>query len=109
MGGDKYFEKTTDTLHLISMLGRSKTEASCVMAWHSQWTEHQRQRFRTTVAQLESGPNEEDLLFGMTGLGLLQGEGPDMFECQLKLFSGWWRKWPDEEKRNLLKTLQISL
>ena len=39
--GDKYFEKTTDTLHLISMLGRSKTEASCVMAWHSQWTEHQ--------------------------------------------------------------------
>ena len=77
------------------------------------------------MAQLESGPSEEDLLFGMTGLGLLQGqsqavgqiilniyfegEGPDMFECQLKLFSGWWRKWPDEEKRNLLERLQISL
>ena len=30
----------------------------------------QKQKFRTTVAQLESGPTEEDLLFGMSGLGL---------------------------------------
>ena len=38
----------------------------------------QRQKFRTTLAQLESGPSEEDLLFGMSGLGLQPGDRYDM-------------------------------
>ena len=34
----------------------------------------QKQKFRTTLTQLDSGPSEEDLLFGMSGLGLQSGE-----------------------------------
>ena len=33
----------------------------------------QRQRFSVTVRQLEAGPSEEDLVFGLGGLGLDQG------------------------------------
>ena len=47
---------------------------ACVLSWTGNWSPQQRQRFLSTVAQLESGPSEEDLLFGMSGLGLQQGE-----------------------------------
>ena len=82
----------------------------------------QRQRFSVTVRQLEAGPTEEDLVFGLGGLGLDQGgctlhvllatcvtvprvagEGPDMFECQLKLFSGWWKQWTVEERQSFVQ------
>ena len=51
---------------------------ACVLSWTSNWSPQQRQRFLSTVAQLESGPSEEDLLFGMSGLGLQQGELSDV-------------------------------
>ena len=47
---------------------------ACVLSWTGNWSPEQRQKFLTTVAQLEAGPGEEDLLFGMSGLGLHQGE-----------------------------------
>ena len=50
---------------------------ACVLSWTANWSPQQRQRFLSTVAQLESGPSEEDLLFGMSGLGLQQGELSD--------------------------------
>ena len=31
------------------------------------------------------------------------GEGPDMFECQLKLFSGWWKQWTVEERQSFVQ------
>ena len=30
-------------------------------------------------------------------------EGPDMFECQLKLFSGWWKQWTVEERQSFVQ------
>ena len=56
------------------MIGRSQTQMACVLSWTGSWSPEQRQRFLSTVAQLEAGPSEEDLLFGMSGLGLQQGE-----------------------------------
>ena len=32
-----------------------------------------------------------------------------MFECQLKLFAGWWRKWSTEERNHLLSSLSWRL
>ena len=64
---------------------------SCVLSWFGNWTPAQvssvvicvesgyspvylqRQRFSVTVRQLEAGPSEEDLVFGLGGLGLDQG------------------------------------
>ena len=47
---------------------------ACVLSWTESWSPEQRRRFLSTVAQLEAGPSEEDLLFGMSGLGLQQGK-----------------------------------
>ena len=58
---------------LSEMFGKSRTETLCVMSWYTNWTPDQRQQLRRTIAQLETGPNEEDLLFGMNSLGLQHG------------------------------------
>jgi len=87
------------------MFGKSRTETLCVMSWYTNWTPDQRQQLRRTIAQLETGPNEEDLLFGMNSLGLQHGDGPDMFECQLKMFSGWWKRWSQEERQHFIQSL----
>ena len=42
----------------------------------------QRQRFSVTVRQLEAGPSEEDLVFGLGGLGL--GQGGYILELETK-------------------------
>ena len=53
---------------------------ACVLSWTGNWSPQQRQRFLSTVAQLDSGPSEEDLLFGMSGLGLQQGKLSEISE-----------------------------
>ena len=55
------------------MFGKARTEILCVMSWYNNWTPDQRQQFRSKIAQLEAGPSEEDLLFGMNSLGLQYG------------------------------------
>ena len=56
---------------------------ACVLSWTGNWSPQQRQRFLSTVAQLESGPSEEDLLFGMSGLGLQQQQGELSEICRI--------------------------
>ena len=47
----------------------------------------QKHKFRTTLAQLESGPSEEDLLFGMSGLGLQAGKSLSLETGQVEMLS----------------------
>ena len=65
----------------------------------------QRNVLRATIQQLEQGPTEEDLLFGLNTMGLSETEGPDMFQCQIKLFTGWWRNWSHEDRQLFINSI----
>jgi hypothetical protein len=52
---------------------------------------------------------------GMTSTALIDmlelagdSDGPEAFDCQLKLVTGWWRRWSPEERTQFLQTLAVS-
>ena len=38
----------------------------------------------------------------------IAGDGPEVFDCQLKMVTTWWRRWNPEEKRQFLQELSVS-
>ena len=105
------------------MPGRSQTQICCVLSWYSNWTLEQvgksnwlkyskiqlslfqKQTLQRTIQELDQGPTEDDLLFGLNSLGLAPSDGPDMFQCQIKLFSGWWRNWSPQDKQFFISSI----
>ena len=68
---------------------------SCHVCRYGNWSPEQRDKFRRTIAQIEQGPSEEDLLYGMTGLGLQQGTNAEerILICNLRThFSRRWSR-----------------
>ena len=66
----------SDELHhvMVQKLVTSSGQYQHLLQSYSSNNHLQKEKFRATLAQLEQGPSEEDLMFGMTGLGLQQGE-----------------------------------
>merc|ERR1719483_444534 len=44
----------------------------------------------------------------MGSMGLAESDGPEVFDCQLKMVTTWWRRWNPEEKRQFLQELSVS-
>eukprot|EP00091_Calanus_sinicus_P019027 TRINITY_DN4582_c0_g1_i1.p1 TRINITY_DN4582_c0_g1~~TRINITY_DN4582_c0_g1_i1.p1 ORF type:complete len:123 (-),score=45.90 TRINITY_DN4582_c0_g1_i1:38-373(-) len=88
--------------------GKARTEQLCLTSWFSNWNCQQREKFIFTLASQISGPSEEDLLLGMTGMGLAENDGPEMFDCQLKLVTSWWKRWSPQERSQFLQSLAVS-
>ena len=38
----------------------------------------------------------------------IAGDGPEVFDCQLKLVTSWWRRWSPEERRQFLQSLIVT-
>jgi len=85
--------------------GKARTEQMCVASWFANWDCQQREKFLFTLASQMSGPSEEDILLGLTGMGLAESDGPEMFDCQLKLMTNWWKRWSPEERNQFLQSL----
>eukprot|EP00092_Neocalanus_flemingeri_P034592 GFUD01037625.1.p2 GENE.GFUD01037625.1~~GFUD01037625.1.p2 ORF type:complete len:107 (-),score=45.99 GFUD01037625.1:56-376(-) len=88
--------------------GKARTEQLCLTSWFANWSCQQRQQFISTLVTETAGPSEEDLLLGLGSMGLAENDGPQMFDCQLKMVTSWWRRWAPEERRQFLQSLCAS-
>ena len=84
-------------------MGKAQTEQLCIQSWFCQWTNSQKAKFLDVIVKEVLEASEEDLLVGFGNISLAAGSGPDVFDCQLKLFTGWWRGWSQDQRRSLLQ------
>ena len=90
--------------------GKAKTERACALSWYSNWNIDQKNAFMQKISEKLSLESATDaLLKDLEGLSMQQpsrtGEGPSVFECQLRIFDGWFKSWDSETKIEFVTTI----
>jgi len=86
--------------------GKVRTEQLCLVSWFQNWNDDQKVKFLNSLVEQIHGVTDQDLLLSMDNLGLVTNyDGPDMFSCQMKMFSNWWRGWDINIRTNFLSEL----
>ena len=89
-------------------LGKAKTERSCALSWFSNWTPEQKSVFLQRLSEKSSlDAATESLLNELEGMNLGEGnkECPSVFQCQLRIFDQWFRRWSEEDKEEFSRML----
>ncbi|KAF3698964.1 putative protein C14orf119 -like protein [Channa argus] len=80
-------------------------EQRCVLSWFQGWTAIQRERF---LQDLLGKAVRGKVCTLLDSLSLLQVKDhlPNIFECQLRLWSQWFDSWGEEERNHFLHMLE---
>ncbi|XP_071080740.1 uncharacterized protein C14orf119-like [Haliotis cracherodii] len=80
-------------------------EIQWTVHWFKKWTVLQREEFLKELVDKSLPQLPQALDIAMRRLNM--EEDPDVFHCQLRLFSEWFEGWSDIEKNGLVEKLKL--
>ena len=85
-------------------LSVQEQEVQTVLHWFTTWSKYQRQDFLVDLVNKAVPPDVDSLFDSMKTL-TVNNKPPSIFQCQLKLFTGWFEHWSDKEKDDFVRKL----
>ncbi|XP_070775436.1 uncharacterized protein C14orf119 homolog isoform X2 [Enoplosus armatus] len=83
----------------------SLQEQRCVLSWFHGWTAAQRERFLQDLLG-KAVPGKVCTLLDSLSTLQVKDRLPNIFECQLRLWSQWFESWREEERNHFLHILE---
>ncbi|XP_026170287.1 uncharacterized protein C14orf119 homolog [Mastacembelus armatus] len=80
-------------------------EQRCVLSWFQGWTATQRERFLQDLLG-KAVPGKVCTLLDSLSTLQVKDRLPNIFECQLRLWSQWFESWGEEERNHFLHMLE---
>ncbi|KAJ8336531.1 hypothetical protein SKAU_G00377510 [Synaphobranchus kaupii] len=80
-------------------------EQRCVLSWFQGWGIPQRERFLQDLLS-KAVPGKVCTLLEQLNTMQVQDHPPNIFECQLRLWSQWFESWSEEERNTFLHILE---
>lgn len=79
-------------------LGNTEKEMECVLNWFQNWSVMQKGTFLKELVDLAVQSNLDSLFDAMDTLNMQDKPPPNIFQCQIKLFTDWFQEWTDSER-----------
>ncbi|KAM6948532.1 uncharacterized protein C14orf119 homolog isoform 2-T2 [Aplochiton taeniatus] len=90
----------------INSTGLSATqEQRCVLSWFLSWGGSQKERFMQDLLGKAVPGKVCTLLESLNTLQVVD-RAPNIFECQLRLWTQWFESWSEEERNSFLHLLE---
>lgn len=83
----------------------SLQEQRCVLSWFQGWTSTQRERFLQDLLG-KAVPGKVCTLLDSLSTLQVKDRLPNIFECQLRLWTQWFESWGEEERNHFLHMLE---
>lgn len=83
----------------------SLQEQRCVLSWFQGWTGTQRERFLQDLLG-KAVPGKVCTLLDSLSTLQVKDRLPNIFECQLRLWTQWFESWGEEERNHFLHMLE---
>ncbi|KAE8291329.1 hypothetical protein D5F01_LYC10927 [Larimichthys crocea] len=83
----------------------SLQEQRCVLSWFQGWTAAQRERFLQDLLG-KAVPGKVCTLLDSLNTLQVKDRLPNIFECQLRLWTQWFESWGEEERNHFLHMLE---
>ncbi|XP_019720322.1 uncharacterized protein C14orf119 homolog [Hippocampus comes] len=83
----------------------SLQEQRCVLSWFQGWTPSQRERFLQDLVA-KAVPGKVCTLLDSLSTLQVKDRLPNIFECQLRLWTQWFESWGEEERNHFLHVLE---
>ncbi|XP_034559328.1 uncharacterized protein C14orf119 homolog [Notolabrus celidotus] len=83
----------------------SLQEQRCVLSWYKGWTSSQRERFMQDLLG-KAVPGKVCTLLDSLSTLQVKDRLPNIFECQLRLWTQWFVSWGEEERNHFLHLLE---
>ncbi|KAM9322345.1 uncharacterized protein C14orf119 homolog isoform 2-T2 [Pholidichthys leucotaenia] len=80
-------------------------EQRCVLSWFQSWTPSQRERFLQDLLG-KAVPGKVCTLLDSLRTLQVKDKLPNIFECQLRLWTQWFDSWGEEERNHFLHMLE---
>ncbi|CAG5897137.1 unnamed protein product [Menidia menidia] len=80
-------------------------EQRCVLSWFQGWTATQRERFLHDLLG-KAVPGKVCTLLDSLSTLQVKDKLPNIFECQLRLWTQWFESWREEERNHFLHMLE---
>ncbi|KAF7659821.1 hypothetical protein LDENG_00292670 [Lucifuga dentata] len=80
-------------------------EQRCVLSWFQGWNTTQRERFLQDLLG-KAVPGKVCTLLDSLSTLQVKDNLPNIFECQLRLWTQWFDSWSEEERNNFLHILE---
>ncbi|KAM6918258.1 uncharacterized protein C14orf119 homolog [Xenentodon cancila] len=80
-------------------------EQRCVLSWYQGWTGVQRERFLQDLLG-KAVPGKVCTLLESLGSLQVGDKLPNIFECQLRLWTQWFESWGEDERNHFLHMLE---
>ncbi|RVE61619.1 hypothetical protein OJAV_G00172530 [Oryzias javanicus] len=80
-------------------------EQRCVLSWFQGWSLSQRERFLQDLLG-KAVPGKVCTLLDSLSTLQVQDKLPNIFECQLRLWTQWFESWGEEERNHFLHMLE---
>lgn len=80
-------------------------EQRCVLSWFQGWTATQRERFLQDLLG-KAVPGKVCTLLDSLSTLQVRDRLPNIFECQLRLWTQWFETWREEERNHFLHILE---
>lgn len=80
-------------------------EQRCVLSWFQGWTPVQRERFLQDLLG-KAVPGKVCTLLDSLSTLQVKDRLPNIFECQLRLWTQWFESWGEEERNHFLHMLE---
>lgn len=83
----------------------SLQEQRCVLSWFSGWNQSQRERFLQDLLG-KAVPGKVCTLLDSLSTLQVKDKLPNIFECQLRLWTQWFESWREDERNHFLHMLE---
>ncbi|XP_061694326.1 uncharacterized protein C14orf119 homolog [Syngnathoides biaculeatus] len=83
----------------------SLQEQRCVLSWFQGWNSSQRERFLQDLLG-KAVPGKVCTLLDSLNTLQVKDRLPNIFECQLRLWTQWFQSWGEEERNHFLHVLE---
>ncbi|KPP60349.1 hypothetical protein Z043_121659 [Scleropages formosus] len=83
----------------------TQQEQRCVLSWFLGWALPQRERFLQDLVS-KAVPGKVCTLLEQLNTLQVRDRPPNIFECQLRLWSQWFESWSEEERNAFLHALE---
>ncbi|XP_028329027.1 uncharacterized protein C14orf119 homolog [Gouania willdenowi] len=80
-------------------------EQRCVLSWFQGWTSTQREHFQQDLVG-KAVPGKVCTILDSLSTLQVKDRLPNIFECQLRLWSQWFESWGEEERNHFLHILE---
>ncbi|XP_036453718.1 uncharacterized protein C14orf119 homolog [Colossoma macropomum] len=80
-------------------------EQRCVLSWFLGWGPPQRERFLQDLVS-KAVPGKVSSLLDQLNTLQVKDRPPNIFECQLRLWTQWFETWSEEERNAFLNSLE---